>query len=240
MYTIFDQLPNGNIAATSEEGQFLTLFDNFTVEEDICDIHWWGVTAYYDEVDGWVSCTENPVQFFINFWNDDGAGKPDITAPVCTYEAVVTGQDTYDLFAGWPIMYYSLDLDPCCQLQSGWVSIQGGSDPNCWFLWHSSEDGDLISWQYDESATDPDSIWQQPDAPPYDLAICLTTSPPGACCVDGECLPIDQGLCEAGEGEWFPDGDCDNPEFECPSGCYQYLRRGRADEPGFFEKYGSG
>jgi hypothetical protein len=111
------------------------------------------------------------------------------------YVALVTGQDTYELFAGWPIWYYSVELDPCCQLPSGWVSIQGGGDPACWFLWHNSLDGDLASWQYDESA-DPDSQWS---AAAYDMSICLTTAETGPGCY--EYLPGDVNMYS---GNWPP------------------------------------
>ena len=196
-YVIFGQDADGTIASISEESQFLTLFDNFSgLEDPILDVHWWGITGFNDGVN-WFECTEDPIEFTIQFYNDDGAGKPDISAPVCSYTASLTGVDTYNLFAGFTVYYYSYDLPTECVMTEGWVSIRAASDPNCWFLWHNSVAGDLISWQYDESA-EPDSQWTQPDDPPYDLSICLTSSTGPDCY---EYLPGDANMFN---GQWPP------------------------------------
>jgi hypothetical protein len=44
--------------------------------------------------------------------------------------------------------YWETDLNPCCDLEEGWVSIQSIQSPGgCWFLWAGSDDGDLVSYQ---------------------------------------------------------------------------------------------
>ncbi|MCP4582879.1 MAG: hypothetical protein GY839_14815 [candidate division Zixibacteria bacterium] len=190
---LFGQLPDGSTAAVSEEGQFLTVFENFGgVNDPIQDVHWWGVTAYNDGT--WNSCDEAPIEFTIQFYNDDGTGLPDIASPVCTYTMPVTGIDTYNTFAGWPIYQYDVVLPTDCNLTEGWVSIQGAGDPNCWFLWHNCLSGDGMSWQYDESA-DPDSMWDQAE---YDMSICLTGEGSGGCF---EYLPGDVNMFN---GAWPP------------------------------------
>ncbi|MDD5088414.1 MAG: GEVED domain-containing protein [bacterium] len=156
------------------------VFDEYSVAEPICDVHWWGITVSASGV-----CTEDPMTFEIKFYADN-SGMPDYTVPACTYTATVTGTavatwGTYTLYS------YSVNLDPCCTQLSGWVSIEGVSDPNtCWFYWAASPIGNAYSLAY------------RPGTPAwyfryYDAAICLT---PGEEELYGACCYTDTWTCE--------------------------------------------
>ncbi|MCP4582839.1 MAG: hypothetical protein GY839_14610 [candidate division Zixibacteria bacterium] len=187
---IFSQTPLGTNALTSDENPQLKRYDNYIVEEEICDIHFWGINGYFDGA-AWSICEEEPMPFLIEFWADDGTGQPDLTGPVCTYDVTLTGTYAYDFGPDWPIYYYETDLDPCCALLDGWVSIQGMGDPNCWFLWINSDDGDMMSWLHHQ---DTDSLVVELS----DLAFCLT---PGGGSGDFPYLPGDANMYNRG---WAP------------------------------------
>jgi hypothetical protein len=142
---VFSQLPYEPdetwIFYTCSIEQGYTAYDNFWgVEEQICDIHWWGQilfwAGYY-----WTECDPTDMQFEIIFYEDSG-GAPG--APVCTYSPVEpTVIPTGKFYADFENYYFTYDLDPCCNLSNGWISIKGISSPNqCWFLWAGSDDGD--------------------------------------------------------------------------------------------------
>jgi hypothetical protein len=170
-YTQYGQLFTGTSAGTSEVSQGYQRFDNFSgVLEPICDVHWWGIEQVYEG--GWGPCHEIFMDFNISF-HADSSGYPQ-GVPVCSYVRTVSGAPTTRVFNGDPIYYYEtvLNIDPelCCELENGWISIQGASSPDCWFLWHTSADGNL------SSALASDGVWQANDT--EDLAFCLTQAPP--------------------------------------------------------------
>ncbi len=170
--TIFQQLPNttGWTAATSEYDPAYPVdykvFDNYTVTENICDIHFWGLSLLCC----WSDCVgDDPMTFLIEFWLDDGLGYPDVaTGPIYTYTETWYGIPIMDI-GGYILWQWGGDLDPCCDLLDGWVSVQGqtGVPDDCWFLWMNSPDGDAISKQW----TDPTPTWDDLD---YSLGLCLT------------------------------------------------------------------
>jgi hypothetical protein len=98
----------------------------------------------------------------ITFYQDNG-GQPG--SVVQTYSNVsITSSGTAQYYLGFELKYFNADLSPATSLSSGWVSIQGGGDPYCWFLWMSSGTGDGASLFWDgTSLTTVD----------YDLSICL-------------------------------------------------------------------
>ena len=165
---LFDQPPHWPAeswsAATSDVNPGYLVYENYSgVNGPICDIHFWGLNAYQPGT-GWVPCDENPMTFEIKFYTD-AAGTPG--AEVCSYTLSIPGMPTGQLYSGFELYEYSADLDPCCVLDSGWVSIQGiNSDPNCWFLWMSSSVGDGDSLQDDGTGTLVSTG--------YDRALCLT------------------------------------------------------------------
>lgn len=142
------------------------VYDNFwEITEPICDIHWWGLTLHWDE--GWYLCdAEDFMTFAITFYTTNPNGGPG--DPACTYTVRVQRQPTGLLYAGYyPMYYWSTTLDPCCTLNSGWVSIQGvsGTNPDCMFLWANSPIGDDVSYQQADGTMIPLNT---------DLAFCLT------------------------------------------------------------------
>lgn len=177
--TLFGQQPHmpdeswsfGNADANSG---YLVQENFWDVTLPICDIHWWGITAYLDPYMGWTPCVKVPDTYDIIFYQDVG-GVPG--AVVCTYTDVTpTKVDTGLVYADlFPMYEYSAVLDPCCLLANGWVSIQGvNAGQSCWFMWASSPFGD------------GDSL-QNGAATGYDRGFCLTGEyiPQwGACCDD--------------------------------------------------------
>jgi hypothetical protein len=155
-------------------------YERYSVDTDVCDVHWWGVLQIHDSG---LECFENPIEFEIAFWEDMG-GMPAPT-PACTYSYPVLGVDTGYTYDGLTLYEYSVDLQPCCPQTDGWISIQAVCicDPDCWFWWMGSPDGDLFSW-YEQPA----------GAGPYELdpSICLTheTVQPAVMYLDGPCLCI--------------------------------------------------
>ena len=108
-------------------------YDNFLIplSPDICDIHWWGFHAYEDPPGTWIECFEDPATFEISF-TDDGGG------PGCDYTVTVFGVPTGVFYDGIELWAYETNLEPCCPITSGTVSIVGaGPEDPCWFLWLS-------------------------------------------------------------------------------------------------------
>ncbi|MBC8384537.1 MAG: hypothetical protein H8E57_03345 [Candidatus Cloacimonetes bacterium] len=168
--TIFAQSPYDGVdywqGATSDLAPGYIRADEFWgLESDICDIHFWGITAYYDTQ--WNACdTEDPMDFEIIFYNDN-AGEPGTVQ--CTYNLTLSRTDTGYDYGVYNLYRWDATLDPCCSLSDGWVSIQGTSvgDPDCWFMWATSPVWDTYSLMFDVDT------WYYDE---YDLAYCLTES----------------------------------------------------------------
>ncbi len=166
-------------AGTSEvnvNGNNYLRYEDFSgVTGQICDIHWWGLSLV--NFGSWVECTDSNPQFEIKFYQDNG-GQPG--AEVCAYIVTPVITDTGLSYAGYPLLSFDVPaLTPCCTLASGWVSIQGLGDADCWFLWMSSgETGMGFSYFYDGVSL---------QAQDFDLSLCLTgqyVPTFGACCDD--------------------------------------------------------
>jgi hypothetical protein len=128
--------------------------DNFpNIAEEICDLHWWGLSLVYDG--GWQNCDPEGMCFQIIFW--DGL----LGNPVCTYNEVCPpAVPTGTFYSTFEMFYWETVLDPCCDMsmyQEGWLSIQSySSQNNCWFLWAGSDDGD--HYHYQEGSSDPEDF----------------------------------------------------------------------------------
>jgi hypothetical protein len=186
--TLFGQNPHmpddswsfGNADVDANGSNYLRA-ESFSVDGDICDIHWWGIWAYLSG--SWMPCDESDPTFEIKFYLDDG-GAPG--TEVCSYtvvpDQIMTGEVYADTFE---MVYFSVELlNPCCIINEGWVSIQGFGDADCWFMWASSPDGDGSSYFNNNGTPEPYA---------YDLAVCLTgeyVERWGACCDDAT------GICE--------------------------------------------
>jgi hypothetical protein len=224
----------------SDDDGGIQVFEDYRTSGTINSVHWWGIKYFHNGVE-WVECFEDPQDFTISFWNDDGSGMPDISAPVYSETFTIEGDDTGDTFGaeGAPIYRYSATLGTPVDLDEGWVSILGspGGDPECWFLWHSSTD-------QNEKSVGRDLDTNQLDERGYDLSICLNgtyVSLTGSCCdmLSGECFDdVEVSDCvmdkrftvgvacadldppcgpQGGPGACCVDGVCDSPveESDC-------------------------
>ncbi|MHC4213131.1 MAG: DUF7901 domain-containing protein, partial [Planctomycetota bacterium] len=166
--TLFGQVvhdPCDNWATYASDANIPQLvYENFWgVNGPICDIHFWGLDLYLDPILGTIECDEDPMTFEIKFYEDDACSPG---AVVCSYIVTPQRTDTGLDYWQWRLFEYSTDLEPCCNLASGWVSIQGVSEPNdCWFWWMNSGTGDGLS--YLSTTGSPFSIID-------DWSLCLT------------------------------------------------------------------
>jgi hypothetical protein len=125
------------------EGMTQLMFDDFTPEEDgdITALCWEGI---------WLTegCTYPNTNFRVAFFPDDGAGLPNLAAPIATYFAgssmTVTATDTGDPFAPpdtTNIYLFEATLDAgAVTVTTGttyWLEVSGGVD-DCLFLWNLS------------------------------------------------------------------------------------------------------
>jgi hypothetical protein len=144
---IFSQKPYepeedwGFYTSTASAG-YICADDFWEITEPICDIHWWGLSLFYTG-SGWLNCDPTGMIFEIIFYDMSGA-------PVCVYQvqppAVGTGK--YYSASNFEMYYWETDLDPCCQIDNGWVSIQCIQSPNeCYFLWAGSPEGNFNGQQ---------------------------------------------------------------------------------------------
>jgi len=186
--------------ATSDELLGYLRYENFDTGGEVCDVHWWGINlSWYF---GWTVCDRVTDNYNVIFYEDDGGVPGD---PVCTYaDAAPVKTHTGYMYSGvYELLYYELDLDPCCTIPSGWVSIQAVDyGENCSFLWGCSPEG-LDSSSY---------IWDGTSYSFYteDLSLCLTGAASGACCDD------DTGICNDG----VDIADCPAPlRFEVDTLC---------------------
>jgi hypothetical protein len=143
------------------------------LSEPLCEIHFWGFDTYYNN--GWYPCTEDSMEFKIEFYYDNGSGQPDYLQPVYEFQSqsIVTFTDTY--YGAAPLNYYEVVLDSCVMVDGKWISIQGfsyGGDPqNCQFLWLGSEDGDRRCFLLNTLTHDLYEF-------PHDLSMCLIGAAP--------------------------------------------------------------
>jgi hypothetical protein len=201
-YTLFLQSPNpssGNwYAYTSDLNSPYRCFDNFwDITQPICDIHWWGLSLFWNGA-GWEDCDPDGMLFDIAFYTESGGEPGDL---VCQYSQVSPAYEFYDNYNSWSGYKWSYDLDPCCELDWGWVSIASSSSSNeCWFLWMNSPDGDKQCLQV---GGDPE--WKDDD-----LAFELTGTQP--------CEPsivVEKYVWDEANGEWV-DADTEAEAIRLP------------------------
>jgi len=197
--TLFSQPPHtpgeswsAGVSELNVNGSSYKLFESFENGGEITGIDFWGWKAVMN--DQWENCFEEPMTFLIEFWLDDGTGRPNVaTGPVYSYNLPIDSLYMDSLYLGYINAYeWSVSLPAPCTLSSGHISIQGQSDPNCWFLWLSSPIGDGHSWlMKNGNMYDYD----------YDNSLCLTGTSMdvyGACCDDatGSCSDnVEQQQC---------------------------------------------
>jgi len=159
------------------------VYENFwEVTDAICDIHWWGVSLLYSQTSGWSQCDPDGMTFNIIFYEDNNGVPGD---EICNYDNVAPKiTDTGWIYRPADIAahgyLFEYDFDPCCQIETGWVSIQSyATDSHCWFLWMSAKTGDGDSLQ---------DVGAGPVSTNYDRALRLTGEGPPpipAICCEG-------------------------------------------------------
>ena len=183
---LFSQASDGGTAASSDEFGGFRIYENFggLVATNILGVRWQGLNAFFDPNLGFIECDRaiNGDDYQISFHPDAGGM---LGAAACTFNVTPTRAPTGDLFAGLTIYEYVADFGAGCFIGSGWVSILGISNANCWGLWISSTQGDGNALQEDLALGGfSDTL--------YDMGICLTgdiVDIYGACCDDftGDC-----------------------------------------------------
>lgn len=150
----------------SNEGPDFFTYDSFEVSAPIGGVRWWGIQGA-DPGSGFQPCQRDPDAFEIVFFADDG-GQPGAEV----YSEVIaglTGQATGEQFFDYPVYEYAVTLTASFALASGWISIRGIGDEDCWFLWSSSDRGDGRTWQQN-----PEGVLSEK---PVDSAFCLIEGP---------------------------------------------------------------
>ncbi|MCK4340196.1 MAG: right-handed parallel beta-helix repeat-containing protein [Phycisphaerae bacterium] len=213
--TLYEQPPHppfawqAVISDHEVENGLLAYDDFYGISDDICDLHWWGLSL--NNV-GWFACDPVDMTFEAKFYPDDGTGLPDRDNPVCTYAlAPIPTEIAPGAYAGFTLWLWESDLDPCCALTDGWLSIQSLPNPNgCAFLWMGSGVGNGRSLQ--------DLGYWPPEENDFDLSFRLTGGilADGACCLaDYGCIMTDEADCTATGGtflgySWLCGEDCDS------------------------------
>jgi len=166
--TPVDPLGSWTFLNSDAQGGYLA-YDNFSgLTAPIKTVRFWGINAYY--LSGFTFCeTEDPMTFDIVFYQDN-AGTPG--AVVASYNFTLDRIPTGASYSGFQHYLYIANLPASLNISEGWISIQGVSisDPDCWFLWGNSFDGDLYCLQKDQSS----GIFSARD---FDLSLCFDSSP---------------------------------------------------------------
>jgi hypothetical protein len=169
-------------------------YDKYSVTDKIGDLHWWGLSLFFDPYYGWQFCDPTGMTFDVGFYADNN-GQPG--TQTCAYPGLAPTITDQGPFSWAELYFFSIDaLQPCCTHFSGWVSVQSQLNaPDCAFLWMNSPVGDFSAWQ-DQGGT----LVQLGT----NLAFCVTSGDCpliyGACCDDytglctdnvewGNCMP---------------------------------------------------
>ncbi len=148
---------------------------------NIQTVTWWGLMEVLSGYQ-WLECTDSDPRFRIRFYEDAGGMPGAVVADV-----TVTPTQTHSgvLYGDKDVTVFSADLPDAVTLRSGWISIQGLGDTDCWFMWLSASDwGAGHSWLSEGGGALEDQ--------PFDLSLCLGGQYVpvfGACCDDatGDC-----------------------------------------------------
>lgn len=152
----------------SNAGPGYYIYDSFDgVTEPITGLRFWGFTAK-ETSSGWPACDREPNDFEVIFYADNGQGEP---GDVLYQEAFpgLDGQYTGQQFNEYDILDYAVTFAQPLEISSGWLSVRGVTDGDCWFLWNGSEADDNLCLQYN-----PDTAAYVIKAP--DTAFCLLTA----------------------------------------------------------------
>ncbi len=204
-----------------------TRYENFCdVASQITGIRFWGLGFHYQWFPPpgtfmppyWEPCIENPLTFDIRFYADAG-GIPgnQVVAYSLSLPGTLVGQVGY---AQYELYEYTAQFDVPLALPAGWVSIVGSGDPDCWFAWMSSTEGDGLSFSVTNDPHNPETVEH------LDLALCLATDGVpiyGACCDDLPGTCSDNVLAADCAGRFLAGGACGDltpPCGEVTGACY--------------------
>ncbi|MBD3232145.1 MAG: T9SS type A sorting domain-containing protein [candidate division Zixibacteria bacterium] len=151
------------------------VYDNFECPDlyEIYQVQWWGLDLMYGP--GWAECTEEIMDFEVAFYEDNN-NEPG--AVICSYDVSADRNSTGIYYGGiYELIEWSTNLDQPCEINSGWLSIQGISayGDTCVFLWGNSFEGDQFAYQDQGGQLVPLD---------YDLSKCLTDIVPPTCDVE--------------------------------------------------------
>lgn len=148
--SIYSQAPvNYENAVNSEEGSDLRVYAEFVdVSAPIGGVSFFAINAFNNG--GWAACTEPNQEFSIQFCEKQADGTPG--SVVADYDVEVTGVETGEMFAGsFPIYQFTASFDEMTVLQNGFLSVQGTSNPDCWFMWVDNTDAPGTGYQADDA-----------------------------------------------------------------------------------------
>ena len=165
--------PDGEFYAMDSDiewGPPYVAYDNYPLIEQVCEVQFWGFDAFWTG-GNYIDCVEDPMDFEIKFYpEDEETGGPDIDNPVCTYNVTPSRTGTGEFYTIGPfnpgeLIEFNVTLDPCCELNKGWISVMGNTNngDGCGFLWLAVLTGDVKGFWYQ-----PPLIYQT-----WDFARCL-------------------------------------------------------------------
>ncbi|MBD3232619.1 MAG: hypothetical protein GF315_02735, partial [candidate division Zixibacteria bacterium] len=179
------------------------VYDNYECPDlmNFGHVQWWGLDLQWNN--GWYECTEDPMDFEIIFYDDNGNYPGNI---VCgPYNVTADVNHTAIWYAGvYELVEYNADLSPACTYTAnGWVSIQGTSayGDSCVFLWGNSFGGDMLGYQDQGGTLVPLD---------YDLSKCFTEGGEPPCC-DVDMTPDDDPVIVPPGGSFGFTGYIGNP-----------------------------
>ncbi|MDY7109609.1 MAG: hypothetical protein SYC29_13325 [Planctomycetota bacterium] len=155
--------PDGGWTATiSDVGDDQLIYENFSVDDDICHFRCWGLMVHWTDEDPPSPCLESPTFLHVRFYDDDngqpGALRHDYHF---TFYPEHTGWEYMVYPTLFPLYVFDFDLSDlqggCCPQRSGWISVQGNlvTDPDCMFMWMGSAVGDDFCWFENEGEETP-------------------------------------------------------------------------------------
>ncbi|MHC4911131.1 MAG: hypothetical protein ACYTF9_15600, partial [Planctomycetota bacterium] len=159
--SLFGQDPDGpnDFNAGTSEGPFKRYEDFDGVLGPIDGLTWWGVDLFFNpDTNQFEECEDLDTEFTIEFHTDAGGQPGDL---VCAATVTATRTEVGLNYLGTPLLEYTAALPVPCELANGWISIAGGGDPDCWFIWMSAGPG----MSYCDGCSD--------QFPGDDLAVCL-------------------------------------------------------------------
>ncbi len=143
-----------------------------------------GISWYGSYVDGaFNGCVKANHTFRLQFYNDDGTGKPVVDPPVATFNVTANARvvDTINWSGGRTSLKYAFwaTLPSAVTLAKGHVSICGTGSSACWYLWGPSLEGNHVVYRWYEQGHTAVTAYTH-----NDVAYCFGVLLPGACCND--------------------------------------------------------